>query len=162
MADLTPAEFLAGLCGLGIFVILALSLWGKRENRWPATRSHRAPTDASTISESLRAETIQLLADGRKIEAIKQVRETTDWDLRRAKEAVEHIQHSKVAKPHVSDTESDDGPVPGDELAGEIRRLLLERKRIEAVKLVRERMGWSLQKSKEYVERIGSVQLDDF
>lgn len=162
MADLTPVQFLAGLCGLGLLVVLALSLWSKRETRLPARTSHRALTDSSTMPEPLRAETVQLLADGRKIEAIKRVRETTGWDLKRAKEVVEHIQHSMVVGPQDSVSQSRDGPEAGAGLDGEIRRLLADRKRIEAVKLVRDRTGWGLEQSKGYVERIGAVRSDDY
>lgn len=162
MADLTPAAFLAGLCGLGILVLLALSIWSKRENPRAAAQGYRSNSDAAFLSGPLRAETFQLLADGRKIEAIKRVREATGWDLKRAKDAVEHIQRGRAAGSIGTDPRFGGRSDSRPELDDEIRELLSRRRRIEAVKLVKDRTGWGLKESKEYVERIGFVRLDDY
>jgi ribosomal protein L7/L12 len=40
------------------------------------------------------------------------------------------------------------------ELRDQVRVLLLERKKIEAIKLVRDHAGWRLKGSKEYVDEV--------
>ena len=40
------------------------------------------------------------------------------------------------------------------ELRDQVRVLLLERQKLEAIKLVRDETGWRLKKSKEYVDEV--------
>jgi ribosomal protein L7/L12 len=92
------------------------------------------------------AELRALLADGRKIEAIKRYREQTGAGLGAAKEAVEAIEQGgslPTFEPLDTSTET------------EIASLLATGQKIRAVKLYRERTGAGLKEAKDAVEAIG-------
>jgi ribosomal protein L7/L12 len=94
----------------------------------------------------------QLVQDGKKIDAIKFVREQTGLGLKEAKDAVEAIERGEspdlplrtVAVPH---------GVSGVDLDA-INELLWQNKKIEAIKLYREQTGVGLKEAKDAIEAI--------
>lgn len=101
------------------------------------------PDDAA-IEGQLRS----LLADGRKLEAIKLYREHTGAGLAEAKDAVESLEHGG---PLPQRSPSEDSSVELDVVS-----LLEQGRKIEAVKVYRERTGVGLKQAKEAVETIAS------
>lgn len=91
---------------------------------------------------------VDLVREGRKIEAIKLVREVTGCGLKEGKDAVEKLERELTpGQP----------PVPrGKEADDEIRRLLREDRKIEAIKVYREATGCGLKEAKDAVERIAA------
>lgn len=101
-----------------------------------------------------------LIADGQKIEAIKEVRALTGWGLREAKEAVERLERGDAGS--LRGAPSPDDPPSPDELATRVFDLLREGRKIEAIKEVRSATGVSLADAKRFVERaIESPSLPD-
>ncbi|MGD0897024.1 MAG: acylphosphatase [Thermoguttaceae bacterium] len=101
----------------------------------------------SSEAEPLLAQIQTLLAEGRKIEAIKRYREATGAGLAAAKEMVEAIERGE--------------PLPKTEPMGsssemEIVSLLTAGKKIEAIKLCQERTGAGLKEAKDAVEAIAA------
>lgn len=94
---------------------------------------HHALTDEQYESVT------ELVAAGRKIEAIKQYRAFTGADLAVAKKEVE--QFLRPAKSP-------------EDVSGEMRELLASGKKIEAIKKYREQTGSGLREAKEAVERM--------
>ena len=99
----------------------------------------------SDESEDILAELLALLAEGRKIEAIKRYREVTGAGLAAAKETVEALERGE--------------PLPTKEpvdsaLENEIVLLLQGNKKIEAIKVYRERTGVGLKEAKDAVEAV--------
>jgi kynurenine formamidase/ribosomal protein L7/L12 len=99
----------------------------------------------SNESESVLAELLALLAEGRKIEAIKRYREVTGAGLAVAKETVEALERGE--------------PLPTKEpvdsaFGNEIVLLLQGGKKIGAIKLYRERTGVGLKEAKDAVEAL--------
>lgn len=93
------------------------------------------------------AEVRTLLADGRKIEAIKRYRDHTGAGLKEAKDAVEMLERDgELRVPERREATNAEG---------EIVSLLEQGRKIEAIKLYRERTGISLKEAKEAVEEIG-------
>lgn len=93
------------------------------------------------------AELRSLLANGRKIEAIKRYRERTGVGLAEAKQFVETFERGETS-PAEPPAESD--------LQQEIVSLLERGRKIEAIKLHRERMGTGLKEAKDAVEAIAA------
>jgi ribosomal protein L7/L12 len=95
----------------------------------------------------------QLVQDGKKIDAIKFVREQTGLGLKEAKDAVEAIERgeSPDLKP-VAAAATTHG-VSGVDL-GAIDELLRQGQKIEAIKLYREQTGVGLKEAKDAVEAI--------
>jgi ribosomal protein L7/L12 len=94
----------------------------------------------------------QLVQDGKKIDAIKFVREQTGLGLKEAKDAVEAIERGEspdlrpvaAAAAHgVSNVDLD-----------AINELLLQNKKIDAIKLYREQTGVGLKEAKDAIEAI--------
>ena len=86
-----------------------------------------------------------LLAQGRKIEAVKRVHKTTGWGLKESKDYVDAL--GKAALPALS---------AADEAAveGEAKALIRRGTPVEAIKRVRELTGWGLRDSKDYVDAL--------
>lgn len=115
------------------------------------------PVDGSDLAGAARA----LLAAGKKIEAVKLVRERTGLGLKEAKDFVDGLEQGAPAAPAVPVTPGQQGGILGelrsvmamtDDVNREIQALLAAGKKIEAIKLVRERTGMNLKQAKDLVE----------
>jgi len=91
-----------------------------------------------------------LIAQNQKIAAIKLYREATDSSLKDAKEAIEAIEMGAAVNFPASVQMS----TSDTSLNNRIRRLLAERKKIEAVKVYREAYNCGLKEAKEAVDAI--------
>jgi len=98
------------------------------------------------MNESIKNEIRNLLASGRKIDAIKRYREETGTGLAEAKDAVESMEAGRS----FPEAQKDD-----TELTDQVIGLLGRGEKIEAVKLYRNKIGGGLKEAKEAVERIG-------
>lgn len=116
----------------------------------------RAPKQAAApgAPESLSAEVKKLLAQGRKIDAIKLARETTGFPLEAAKDMVELIEKGGNPAPDGLTSVSSALRL-SKELSPEVGRLLAQGRKIEAIKLIRERTGMGLKEAKDIVDRLG-------
>ncbi|MBI3829144.1 MAG: ribosomal protein L7/L12 [Planctomycetes bacterium] len=83
------------------------------------------------------------------MEAIKLVREVTGCGLAEAKTAVDKLEQ-EVVRP------GQQPALGGKEAEDEIRRLLREDRKIEAIKVYREATGCGLKEAKDAVERIAA------
>lgn len=89
----------------------------------------------------------KLIRDGRKIEAIKLLREETGVDLQTAKEAVDRMDADPLFDPIAE-------PVEPGEFLKEVRALAEDGKMIEAVVLYRQQTGMGLKNSIQNVEQL--------
>jgi ribosomal protein L7/L12 len=91
-------------------------------------------------------EILALLAQGRKIEAIRVYREQTGVGLKEAKDAVEALERGESIQAREFH----------DTLTQELLSLLGRGEKIEAIKLYRDRTGTGLKEAKEAVEALGA------
>ncbi|MBE9066683.1 ribosomal protein L7/L12 [Leptolyngbya cf. ectocarpi LEGE 11479] len=94
--------------------------------------------DRHTVNDRIRI----LLAEGRKIGAIKLVRMVTNWSLKDSKEYIDN--YPDVAPLKVTDR----GPV-----SETLQKLLSQRQHIDAITLVQSRTGMSVEEAKHYLEK---------
>ena len=94
--------------------------------------------------DTIEREVYSLLARGRKIEAVKKVRELTEMGLKEAKDYVDSLASSGSQEMGVSK----------ETLEFEARELLARGRKIEAVKKVRELTGMSLKEAKDFVDSL--------
>ena len=99
----------------------------------------------------------QLLRDGKKIDAIKLVREQTGLGLKEAKDAVEAIERGESVELKLQ-TASTVQLVSGVD-PNQITELLRQGNKIDAIKLVREQTGLGLQEAKNVVDAIEATGL---
>lgn len=139
----------------GLVLFLGLVYWAGRQ-RSPSVSMNRGRSqmDIGSLSAGLLSKIRDQLQRGRKIEAIKALREAKGWDLKRAKDAVEALQAGREYEQYPDLRVQTRQDYPSPELAGEVERLLAEGKKIEAIHLVRQRTSWDLKQSKEYVEQL--------
>lgn len=141
-----------GLCAflLGIWLVRALERRRlKSSSAFPSTASSTsipslpARTQSTTVvSAALQREVEQLLTQNRKIEAIKRVKEQTNWGLKEAKAYVEQSQSGPSAA------------ALSPEIEAAARQLMAEKQTIAAIKLVRNHTGWDLKQTKDFVEKL--------
>lgn len=100
------------------------------------------------LTADISAEIVTLIFAGRKIEAIKRYKDEAGCGLKEAKEYIDRMA-LLLQKPEVSSDVADDDPI-----THQIEKLLLEGRKIEAIKVHRELTGSGLRASKEAVEAI--------
>ncbi|MEV6966237.1 ribosomal protein L7/L12 [Hamadaea sp. NPDC051192] len=96
-------------------------------------------------------EVAALLAEGKKIQAIKLYRELTGVGLKEAKDAVEAM---AVGRAPVVAQSPPAGRPPIDDVAAEAAQLKARGLVIPAIKLVREKTGLGLKEAKDFVDRL--------
>jgi ribosomal protein L7/L12 len=92
----------------------------------------------------------QLAATGQKIEAIKEVRAATGWDLKRSKQYVEAL---PMAPPLTQIRAQSDAIDP--ELQRHLMSLLQQGKHLEALKIARQHTGLDLKRIKALIDSLG-------
>jgi ribosomal protein L7/L12 len=95
--------------------------------------------------EKLDDQVYELLDWKQKVEAIKLVRRTTGWGLRKSKEYVDNL--ALAAQPAI-------GAAKEAALEKEVAALIRQDRFMEAIKLVRERTGWGLRECKTFVDNL--------
>ena len=111
------------------------------------------PAPEARRPDALRVEVANLLAQGGKMEAIKLMREKKGLPLAAAKEAVETIGREEAVVM----------PAPGlmetiqraQRISEEAQRLATTGRKVEAVKLLREKGGLGLREARDLVDRLG-------
>ncbi len=141
---------MVGAVILALGIILWITSRRQRESALDQmrTRTLAAAAPAPTTLAQVRA----LMARGEKIEAIKVLREATGMGLADAKATVETLDAADVP-----DAPEQSAPSPAQlpaELAATVRGLLQRGDKIEAIKLVRERMKLDLKDAKELVDTL--------
>ena len=108
------------------------------------------------LPQSSAIEIQSLLDQGKKIAAIKLVRQYAGVGLKEAKDYVDALESGKQsAYPGMQWDEPEEPAGFGEtDLEEQVRNLLSAGRKIEAVKLVREQTGWGLKESKEFVDRL--------
>jgi len=147
---------IAILIALGVLLALVLFVIGRSRPAAPAPRPAAAdvPPDLANLDETaFRSRLVQEIAAGRTIVAIKWVRARTGLGLKEAKDVVDALGAGDVGAPLER---------PGDQLdfVDDVdfqARLLVELaagRKLEAIKLYRERTGADLKAAKDAVEAL--------
>ena len=130
------------------WVAMALLLVAEVLRRRRATRSRKPVTPPSPeVVERLRA----LLAEEKKIQAIRVLRQQTGIGLAEAKDYVDRLPPSgplPLWDPDPVERE------PSPETVRQARELIAAGKYVQAVKAVRDDTGWGLKEAKEAVDRL--------
>ena len=103
------------------------------------------------LSDELEREVRILLAQGRKIEAVKRVREVTNWGLKASKDFVDALQDNSYASPAICTSQP--AGITAEVLV-EVRAYLQQGRKIEAIKRVRGATGWGLKEAKDYIDNL--------
>lgn len=141
-------------------LVFALAFWisrklqsgaSKRSTSWQSSQSSANPNSFGTLTPQQRLKIEALVRQGKKIEAIKQVRQFTGLGLKECRDFIEDLEQNPNAAllPQPS---SEISP----ELAKELETLMANNQLINAVQLIRDRTGWGLKEAKEYLDQIQS------
>ena len=109
-----------------------------------------APHDTGMLTGEVKA----LLAQGKKIEAIKLARVKTGLPLEAAKDMVETIEKTGSAA-HDAGFSLKETLAQAKDLNDQVQHLVAQGNKIEAIKLIRERTGLGLKEAKDLVDRLG-------
>jgi ribosomal protein L7/L12 len=113
------------------------------------SRVNKQQESAQSLPPYLQAEIQALLIQNKKIAAIKKVRKYTGLGLKEAKDYVEALSKSGTTGAEI--------PLKGGitpELKTELKDLISNNRKIEAIKLLRNRSGLGLKQAKEYVDEL--------
>ena len=149
------------LLGIGAIIVVAALVWMGRKNSTAKTFTGNVDSNVKTevtssgnssnIAPGNAEEAVRALLDaGNKIEAIKRVRQQTGLGLKEAKDLVDEMERGASVALHAATPPS---AFHGD-LDHEARKLSAAGKKLEAIKLVRERKNLGLAEAKDYVERL--------
>lgn len=108
---------------------------------------------SQAVPQTVEAHIEELLRAGNKIEAIKVFREVTGEGLKESKDAVEAFERGE---PLQLSSVPAAPPLSPQGLDEQVRLLLLQDKKIEAIKVYREATGYGLKEAKDAVESIES------
>ena len=127
--------------GVVIALLIALVLFRRPRRTTPARPPVPPPAD---LADRLRA----LVAAGKKIQAIKELRQQTGMGLVDAKNQVESLPPAGPLPPAAPP----EGLSP--DAVARARELIAAGKHIHAVKAIREDTGWSLKDAKDAMDRL--------
>ncbi len=138
---------------VGLVVVVALVVWLSRRREIVVIAPPLPPPPAGVGDDTV-AVVQALVAQGQKIEAIKHVRQMTGWGLKEAKNYVDALQSG--SPPPMLPNPRALAPTQPDLAQGEpeLRALLAQGQKIEAIKRVRQMTGWGLNEAKDYVDRL--------
>ena len=124
----------------------------------PSTRSAVKPAaapaaEAANDAMPIEAQVKALIAQGRKIEAIKLIREANGLSLEAARDSVEAIEQH--GRPTLGEMGMMSTIRLAQQLSKEVHELVASGQKVEAIKLVRDQTGLGLKESKELVDRLG-------
>lgn len=102
-------------------------------------------------------EILQCIRQGNKIEAIKLLREHSGWGLREAKDEAERLEAGLASGQIPFSASAGAGAGAAEEVPADIAKLARQGKKIEAIKLLRERTGCGLKESKDRIEALPGV-----
>jgi len=156
----------AAIILLGFGILVAFFRFRQREQNFIQAQSAQLPSESLAPEQSSQTETfdgvqqeaLALVRQGEKIEAIKRVRAATNWGLKEAKDYVDALALGVPPSPPAR-REFAESP---DHIQQELRALLAEGHKIQAVKLVRDVTGWGLKQAKDYVDRLELESNQDF
>lgn len=140
-----------------VAVVLALLILAwivlRLARRSAPSATARRPAPLPSVAPDVVDEALRILRDGNKIAAIKHVRERTGLGLREAKDVVdaaERGERQRIPATPAAAAQSDgtNGALRDDEL----RALVADGQKIEAIKRVRAHTGWGLAEAKDYVD----------
>lgn len=130
------------ICAFIILMFIAVAPWHRKE------RARGSVEEIIQVEECPLDEQVKrLLLQRKKIQAIKLYRVRTGVGLREAKAAVEALEGDLQLGRAEEITKAEEGS-----LDDEVKRLLLQRKKLQAIKLYRTRTGLGLREAKEAVD----------
>jgi ribosomal protein L7/L12 len=137
---------------LGLLIVAWIVLRMARQSAPSATARRSAPLPS--VPPDVVDEAVRILREGNKIAAIKHVRERTGLGLKEAKDVVEAAERGERQRIPATPAAAADGAsgANGALRDDELRALVADGQKIEAIKRVREHTGWGLAEAKDYVE----------
>lgn len=123
-------------------------------------QSSLADANANGIPDDIEAEIMQLVRAGKKIEAIKELRELSGLDLKEARDAVEALERGETLSQLGVEWQSGGaaigqaGSMVSSVDMSEITQLLKAGQKIEAIKRLRQATGLGLKESKDAIEAL--------
>jgi ribosomal protein L7/L12 len=138
---------------LGLLILVWIVLRFARQS--PPSTTPRRTAPLPHVPPDVVDEALRIVQQGNKIAAIKHVRERTGLGLKEAKDVVEAAERGErqriaPADPSLASAAGDGADGTLDD--AELRRLVADGHKIEAIKRVREHTGWGLAEAKDYVE----------
>jgi large subunit ribosomal protein L7/L12 len=162
------------ICALILLAFMAFRPWRRQEQgfslgkqNFPVNQNASARLAEFDARLTRRDEVLRLLRSRQKIKAIKVYREDTGASLADAKAAVEQMELTDglglAPATHMGDPDTQAGEPKRvedmDALVGEVEALVISGKKIQAIKLYRERTGLGLREAKEAIDLLESSLL---
>lgn len=158
-ADLVPVLLAVAILALPVLLARLLSSRSRGADRQSCARvpvpSAAAATgrEAANDALTLEAEVKTLIAQGKKIEAIRLMRETKGLTLEAAKDSVEAIE--RHGRPTLGEMGMMSAVRLAQQLGRDVHDLVASGQKTEAIRRVRDQTGLGLKEARELVDRLG-------
>ena len=119
----------------------------------PARTATATTAEAANDALPLEAQVKALIVQGKKIEAIKLMREGNGLSLEAARDSVEAIEQH--GRPTLGEMGMMSTIRLAQQLSKEVHELVASGQKVEAIRLVRDQTGVGLKEAKELVDRLG-------
>jgi ribosomal protein L7/L12 len=106
------------------------------------------------MNQALNQQIADLLGQGKKLEAVKITREILNIGLKEAKDYVESLETGTLPKS------PDNQPIMSNELLLELKKLIANHQKIEAVKLAKDSLNLDLREAKELVDDLADGKIN--
>ena len=142
-----------------VATVLISRSWGRSLDGSIVVIPPRPAVEEPALTRNVEADARALLATGRKIEAVKRVRELTGLGLKASNDYVEALARGLAPEaPALRERVRFGHPASAEEIEATLRALVADGQAIEAIKLVREHTGMGLKEAKDYVETLTNKQ----
>ena len=136
------------ICLFFLAIVISVLISNRRKERTDLNADKAREISTGNFDERLK----NLIDHWKVMEAVKLVRETKNVGLKEAKDYINKFMRGEVPGGYVFEPE-EEAPAP-EELEEKVFELLVKKKKIEAVKLVKENLNIGLKEAKDYVEEI--------
>ncbi len=148
------SEILLILVIIFCLIVLAVIIKILVSNRGKERTIYNAGKFSGNIAGDFDERLKSLIDQWKIMEAVKLVRETKGLGLKESKDYINKFMRGEEFEGIAFESAENEEVIEPEELDGKVFELLLKKRKIEAIKLVKENLNLGLKEAKDYVEEI--------
>ncbi len=138
------------ICLFILAVVITILILSRRRERTVYNPAEMTAVNTETFEERLKS----LIDQWKIMEAVKLVRETKGLGLKESKDYINKFMRGVEYQGIAFESANKEEAIEPEELDGKVFELLMKKRKIDAIKLVKENLDIGLKEAKDYVEEI--------